>query len=396
MGKIRKALWKFFNNRLAFVLFLFSFLASLLILPVVWTAPWPWVMWVAKAARKHPSTYGFLHSTISSLTASLILAWAAYIWRVNIRRFFQPQIIYIRAPLMLGVAPLIVARSREVGIWDKHGLNMDLDFRYAGRQALEDLFKPDSLCPIAVASDVALSRFLSKPENRSHKVKVIPFVRIEDHLKIVVRKNGDGQLEYAKPGDLKGKSIGYYPDSVHGDFLAKLEIFDEQMMKSKNTVLECYHALAVSREVEACVLWEPHYYAFTKFNDVGTVNNIDPSPYKWFLCLVAREDYTRHNEQVAAKILWAIKDAADYCQSEDHRPSVIRDCASFLHTEFTGIDEEGLRTLLNKNHHVFGVDDLLKPFGEKLSALIDNGTQQLRFGAATLQRSLWKSLSIDD
>lgn len=385
---VRTATWRFFNSRLGFGLIVLFMVVA----PFVWQPDWPLFpskVTLGSSLNGHPFTSGVLQSSV----AALLIAWAAYIWRVKIRRFFQPQLIYIRAPLMLGVAPLIIARSRDVGIWERHGLNMDLDFRYAGRKALEDLYSPDNPCPLAVASDVALSTFLGHKDYRDSHLSVIPFVRIKDHLKIIVRRNNrDGSLEFSRVGDLKGKRIGYYPDSVHNDFLDSQEIFDTSVMVELTSVMDCFRTLVVEpRGVDACVLWEPHYHAFKDIADVGIINDTDATPYEWFLCLVAKAEYTKTNEAVAQKIVWAMRDATAYCEVDRNHQSVIRDCASFLHTEFTGITRDGLETLLNRKQHEFGVEEILVPFRNKLMTLIEKGGDTA-VGANNLAQSLWEGL----
>ena len=372
---IERLAWKIFNSKLAIILVLvvFGFL------PIVFPSSFLQQLPLLNFLIEH-LTPDFWQNLI----AAIIIAWSAYIWRVRIRRFFQPRVTYVRAPLMLGVAPLIIAKTE--GIWEQHGLNMDLDFRYAGKGALDDLLS--GKCPFAVASDVALCTFISK--NIGYDLSLIPFIRIEDHLKIIVRKKDDTP-EYETSDALRGKKIGYYPDSVHDDFLNELGLFNPDLMSPMTNVLDCYHALAVSRNVEACVLWEPHYHAFMRFNDLHILNDREDSPYVWFLCLVAKKDYTLANEEIARRILMATKTSAQYCQS--HQSIVIEECAAFLHSEFTGISVNELEKLLVAHNHYFGVDGNIILFINKLNKLGKKGGLTA-FGAGTLINSLWPGLQV--
>jgi hypothetical protein len=321
------------------------------------------------------------------------VAWAAYIWRVPIRRFFQPHVLCIRAPLMLGVAPLIVAKSKEVGLWEKHGLNVDLDFRYAGASALTDLINTNSHVQAVVASEVALCKFLG--DNRQIRVRVMPFVRLEDHLKVLIRKDKN-KAEYEKLSDLKGKNIGYFKDSVHDDFLFQQKIHNSTTGASlfpKKTVMDCYHSLIMKKDIEACVLWEPHYRAFTNMENICSVKNDSSVEYSWFLCVVALADYVESNEQIALRLLRAILQSVDYCKGSRHNDKIIQECGAFLHTEFTGIDKENLDELLKEEKHHFGVKENIEKYRNKLMDINKRGNEWAD-GAAELmmERSLWPEL----
>jgi hypothetical protein len=152
-----------------------------------------------------------------NIWASLIVAWGVYLGRNWIRNWFRDEITYIRAPMMFAIAPLILVRRR---IGQQYGLNVDLDFRYAGKQTLEDVFSGE--CFFGVASDVALCSALTKAAEAgtARSVYVLPFVRIEDHLKLLVRKNEDGTSSISHVTELIDKQIGYCPDSIHDHFLA--------------------------------------------------------------------------------------------------------------------------------------------------------------------------------
>jgi len=381
--------WKLVNNKCIF----FIIAVLLVISPIILYFLKKYLCVIPVGWFETLINFGFLPSLLSAL----IVAWGAYIWRAEIRRFFLPQLTYIRAPIMVGIAPLIVARSKEIGIWEKYGLNMDLDFRYAGIDALIDLFKPEVHCPIIVASDVAIASFLGHENNRTKKIKVIPFVKIKDHLKIIVRKRNtqNPQPEYNTLAELKGREIGYYPDSVHDDFLSEFDLFNKDSLKKIDSVFECYRKLAVEKTVEACILWEPHYAAFNKFSDLHIINTEDTREYNWFLCLAATENYIKHNDQIVHRILRALKGATAYCRDKSNEEIVIRECIAYLHTEFTGLIPDELKQLLKKRQHDFSVDENLNDFKKKLMQLIHKGGNTGE-GAAILLVSLWPGLIFEN
>src|SRR6185312_15285621 len=64
--------------------------------------------------------------------------------------------VRIKVPLMLACAPLFI--SRKMRFFEDNRLDVEIDFRYAGINALKDLRKVD--CDFAVASDVAIISYL--------------------------------------------------------------------------------------------------------------------------------------------------------------------------------------------------------------------------------------------
>jgi len=376
-------LWALRNSRATYLGCAMAFLFGAFLWPLNW-----WPSSLAGGMSQRPFTAGIWQECI----ATSLIAWGAYVWRASIRRLFRPQFTYIRAPLMLAMAPLVIARSREVGIADRHGLSIDLDFRYAGRTALDDLYNPISPCPFAVASDVALCRFLGEPGHRSSRLRVVPFVKITGHLNVMVRKVADGNaLEFADVGALRGQKIGVFKDSVHEDYLDYLGILTTIEAVEMTSVLDSYRSLQTKR-IAGCVLWEPHYFAFEKDPDVGLISQL--ASYEWYLYLVTRDETAAADEDAARRILAALRDAASHCQLSKNRPQVVNACAAYLHTEFTGIDSDGLNRLLDLDQHTFGVpgDAADRERVEKrLDALVEKGGH-VAIGASKVKLAMWKGL----
>ena len=346
--------------------------------------PANWVSWLPCFAKDSLDWWGksILWGFWASVFAGVMLASAAYIFhglRVRIIRLFQPHAITIRAPMMLGVAPLIIAK--KYGMWDYQVLNADLDFRYAGAKALEDLMRGD--CTLAVASDIAICKFLGKKENQGRELRVMPFVRIEDHLKVLVTEKS--QLTTIQQlRDLTPKKIGFYADSVHEDFLRVLQLCPKPSdeMIPANSVLECYRNLCVtnvaSEQLSACVLWEPHYHAFgeKRFPNLRVLNKGEPAKdaYRWFLCLVATKSYTEDHPQTANRILLTMRRAVEHCADTHKLPEIAKECAASVLSDFTGIGEKELVELFEEHMHIFDIDKNMQPYFEKLTALAATST----------------------
>lgn len=331
--------------------------------------------------------WGFVKSSffigfLSSLSAGVLFAYLAKRFKSRIKKWFlPPTLLHVRAPLMLASAPLFV--SKTLSSWEERDLDVDLDFRYAGANALQDLH--DNRCQFAVASEVALASFLSDTKKVPYSVRVMPFAQIEDHLKFVVPEKS--HIETVD-GLKEGGRIAYLKDSVHNDFLRMCDLAQAEL-KDKRNVMECYYAMVGGNpEVDACVLWEPHYRAFN--NRYGMRLLSDKVSYTWFLCLVAKDEFVNENPHIVRNILGVMRAVTERCE-EDH-DAVINACLAYLHTEFTGVGKDELRELLNKGKHHFAIDSNVVSYRNKLEVLMKSYP-----GAGRLWEpiSLWPGLKDD-
>jgi len=371
----RESTWRFFNNRLAF----FIVAASLLFGSFV--DRWNVTSRYSGYWQANPFSGGLWQECLGGL----LLGWAAYLWRVNLQHFFQPQLIYVRAPLMLAAAPLIMARSRDLGIAERHGVSIDLDFRYAGRTALDDLFSVRNSSPFAVASDVAICHYLFEAPNR--RIRIMPFVKLQDQIRILVRRDPSGNPEFKNVADLVAATVGLSPDTIHSDFLTELLPGFTGRTVNQESVLASYRELA-SKTVDAVVLWEPHYQAFANTPEIAILET--KQPYEWYLCLVARD---LGNSHLARRLSEMLFEASAFCRDPKNRAELIKHCASYLHTEFTGIDTEGLGKLLDTKGHLFGVDTACSDFGTRVDKLAAKGGA-IGVGASHVRNAIWQGLSL--
>jgi len=282
---------------------------------------------------------------VESLVASLYLALAAYLYRQNLKAIFHSRDIQILAPMQIASAPLIIAQR---SIAADHDLRLRLNFRYAGREALAQF--GSGYFKFAVASDVALCLFFG--QNKSERLQVLPFVKITNHLKLVVRYNSDIQsIEQLKA---TGGKIGYYANTVHEHFLLNhLNIAVASRLCDLKNILECYDALWADDPIEAFVLWEPHYAALSASARKSIRILDDPATnYDWFLCLVAKEEFLSSEPQIAKRILAMVTESCEVCENDriDNNSSVVvEECFAFMLAEFTGITKESLRSLAGQN-----------------------------------------------
>src|SRR5258708_6762746 len=193
-----------------------------------------WLHWICRI----PLDHSFFTGCAESIGAGLYLAWAAYLWRVWLKRVFHARDVTILAPMQIATAPLIIAKAKPIS--EEHDLRLEVDLRYAGREALESLGSDPT--KFAVASDVALCLFL-KPDEKE-LLWVLPFVKITNHLKLVVKR--DSSINTIEDLRKSTGKIGYYANTVHHHFLIdELKIPNNEeapRLANLSNILACYDA----------------------------------------------------------------------------------------------------------------------------------------------------------
>lgn len=284
------------------------------------------------------------------LITSLLFSWTIYVFRYAIRKLFGlSKSFVIRLPLMLASSPFILAKKFH--IFERNDLEIELDFRYAGIDALSDLQK--GVCNLAVASDIALIRYMG--ENYDFKVYTLPFVKIKNHIKILV-----ADLSITDINGLSDKTIAFIKDSVHEHFIDLLckKFCIEIKRIEADGIIDCF-TLVSENKAQACIFWEPYYLSMEKLFHLKPIE-IDLS-YEWYLCLVAKNDFIRRNSAFEKDVFESLQSATIKCNT-DH-VNVAKTCITYMHPEFTGLNEDSLDKLLDgeKSHsHDFSLDSLMK------------------------------------
>jgi len=316
----------------------------------------------------HYDNQDILNNYVSELIAAAVLGFLGYYFRRDlmpfIDKFVKPVRLRTRLPLMIASAPIILGVERHV--WREHGIDISFDWRYAGRDALDDLLKDD--CDIAVASDYAVAKFMST--NFDYEIGILPFVHIQDHIQVVA-------LEAETYDTVKQNRIAFFPNSVHEDFLAQvLNVNAEQrghyphVSSSIEAVGKILPLTKDPVEANSFVLWEPHYQAFKKIRGLKLVDIPGSKDYHWFLCVVAKRLYLEENKRVAKNILRAVRKSCSLCV--DNSDDIMKACMKYFPQEFAGLSEDDLRTVFPasaKSPHSFGVDSNLKPYLDKLKSI---------------------------
>ena len=358
---------------------------ALVFFALIWPTLSDYVGWIRDIGEYFQGRW-FSSGVLQSLCAAIWFAWVAYAWRLEIIRAIEPAALHLRAPLQLGIAPILVAQS--MSLWRAHRLTIDLDLRYAGRDAITDLYDLENPSELAIASDVAVCKYLGEKGNENAKLQIFPFVRIEGHLKLVVRK-ANGVLDVRDFQALMANKlkVGHAKGSVHVHFLREI---DEGNLKIMTSVLQSYREL-IQKKVDAIALWEPHYRVFEGADDVGTLEDWQPaaSPYNWYLCLVAREDFVKRNNEVFARVGATIKRACKLCALDSRKTEVIDACIPYLNQEFTGLDKNGISLLLSEGKHHFGIDGV--GLRTRLAEIAKAGGD-LAAGATRVVPQLWSEL----
>lgn len=349
--------------------FFWGLFGILLLGPVAWYVIVNWntlniynrSFWV----KCYDSTMQFAMGIWPEVVASFFIGWFIYLYQKWIKEnFLTPESLTIRVPLMLGSAPIFV--SQKLRYFEDERINVDLDFRYAGIDTLEDLKK--GKCQFAVASDVALTTFLSISNNFNFKIYSLPFVKITGHIKILVEK-GSGIVNL---NDMQGKKIAYIKDSVHHHFFEKVMRKDNNLQCEpieKLTIMECFREV-IYGDADACIFWEPHYLSMK--NNFGLVEIDFNQSYQWFLCLITTQEYYNEKKNLHKRMFKALKKAVNECEKDKNMAA--SGCYDYMLEEFTGVSEHQLLSLLNEPQqtgtHSYKIDEFIKKdYEEKLASL---------------------------
>lgn len=336
---------------------------------------------------------GLRSGVMQNIWASGFIGGCVYFARTSIRSFFANSEIRVRSPLMLAAAPIILAEDSS--IWKRVDYNLRIDFKYAGFSALDDLHR--SKCTAAVVSDIALVNFLFDNKQDNPRFFVIPFTKITDNIRFVVRKSGQTSLEFSTLNDLRrtGVKVGYMKDTVHEHFLEKYLEGVNFVREYVNSPIEGLGHL-LSKKIDALVLWEPHYVAFEGSNGdgiagVGLVEPSESSAYSWFLCLVTKRDYLVEDDRLRQSMIQAIENAAERCTgSQDQTVSkeAVHKCYERMNGEFMGLDESSYYESLDNNKNFrFGVEANKVDFKIRVEDLMKSS--KFNAGAMATRGMMW-------
>lgn len=334
---------------------------------------WPW-------HNSSTSYFQYLRDSLGAIILGIFIAWYNYHYeKENKNKLGLPKDVTIRIPLMLACSPLFTASNRN--IFEQYHIGLKLDFRYSGMKALQDL--KNGHCKLAVASDMAIASFLN--DDIYFDLYFLPFVTIQDHLKIVV-------LEYSSINnisDLKDKTIARVDSSVHDHYLNSLNIGHKSV--SKSSVMECHIAL-INGEVDACILWEPHYLTVNKYR-MRILDTSKYANYTWHLCLVAEKKYLDENLKVMKNILSAMHEAAQNCN--DNYDDILKDSIFYMLADFTGATQQDMQEYFLHNSvkkHHFGIDNhVLDKFDNKIKMLSND--QSYKGAITQLRRDYWPGVN---
>lgn len=337
-----------------------------------------------ETSKIFPSWYRFITDlslgTWASLTSSFTFSWVIYFFRIEIKQWFGlSNPLSIRIPLMAASSPFLVAKKFK--LFEKNDLDIELDFRYAGINTLSDL--NSNICDLAVASDIALIRFIN--DNYSFKVYSLPFVKITNHIKLLVAK--DSEIKCVS--DLANKKVALIKDSVHEDFIDTL-CQQKSILVDKieaTGIIECY-ILVIDKKADACIFWEPHYLSMEKIFELKQINC--DLTYEWFLCLVGKLEFVNSNKNISRQIFHSLQDAVKICESDHSK--VADNCITYMHPEFTGLDKPQLNSLFDKStldSHKFEINANMKlEYLNRLKLLYNNPSNKYKADNA-IQDFLW-------
>jgi hypothetical protein len=336
---------------------------------------------------------------VVEVSAALMFLLASFIFKRELKhvadRVLRPRRKVIRLPAMIATAPLMLGVEKH--LWRDANIELILDWRYAGRDALLSLSKGE--CHLAVAADYAVVKFMAERREKRDAIALLPFVVIKDNIRIVTRNSGLDRLQRG--------AIAFYKNSVHEEVLYKLQPalintgIPETYPGVKNVkegLWTIFEEINPGVTADGFLLWEPHYAAF---EDTTGLSVMDPlptaGPYVWTLCVVALAKDIEKDAGFASGFASVLAGLCAECKS--NRSEVIQTCAEYLSEELLGIDEDKIRRILEKNGHEFGISQAMTSLESKLQDW-DNWPT-VTGGAGMLRQrindgSLWLHVKLED
>jgi NitT/TauT family transport system substrate-binding protein len=230
----------------------------------------------------------------------------------------ETRIDPIKLTLAVEPAPFsgLIAVAYEKGFFKQAGLDVTIKLYPSGLESLEAMLRGEA--DIATAADIAFASLMSKDPS----LRVVASIGLTVGNQIVARKDRN----IREPSDLKGKTIGYSPNTVSDYFLYAF-LLTNHLSSSDITPV----AIPPARQVEVVVTGEVdaisafEIYAFVAGEQLGenavlwdTQNNV---AYQWLLA--TRESTTKSPEAIK-RLLKALMTAEDFTLTNgDETKSII-------------------------------------------------------------------------
>jgi len=390
---------------IALIFLLIHFLFDIVIGPtIVWLAgvitekcPDPFVGICSATTDFVESPSSIAVTFVENFVATIFIAFLGYNYRTRVRHIIRHIVdddeLIIRSPLMSAAAPLVYGNAR--GIWQEFGLKADIEWNYAGHDALKDLQTGEAM--ISVASDFAIAKFLtsmgSDGKDPTQSYSVAPFAALKANLSLVIFN--DEVYE-------KNNKVLYYPNSVHEEYIIRILRRDPVKFGEKTDSLSdmlCRvkrvgkYANDDFEPVGASLVWEPYNEFYADIFGAGSPRVQLATSLEWYLCIMANAEYLKNRPGRAR----AIRDAVQ--KSCRGASGARRDLSSLMARsipeELAGINIKHLeRVLAKENNIVFGVNSNFPGYKAKINQMYTEGIEGAREGlgylkAASDREALW-------
>ncbi|MHB8898461.1 MAG: ABC transporter substrate-binding protein [Thermoguttaceae bacterium] len=230
-------------------------------------------------------------ATLFCIALSMVLV----LMSTGCRQEAQLEVQSVPLPITLACQPApysgLIAVADEKGFFKKAGIEVTLNLYPSGSESLQAMMRGEAR--VATAADIA---FASKME-ADPSLRVLASIGASTGSQIVARKD----RSIHEPAGLKGKRIGYSPDTVSAYFLDSF-LLTNHILRSDVTLV----AIPPARQVEAIVSGEVDavsafdVYAYVAKKKLGgnaaawdSQNTLD---YQWLL--VTKESETQAPEAV--------------------------------------------------------------------------------------------------
>jgi len=201
------------------------------------------------------------------------------------------------------VLPII---AKKTGIFERHGLNVELQYVQAAKQAMDALVGGAADVANVVEINVAFLGFSGEKN-----VSVIATICESYDGAIIARKDKG----IAKPADLAGKKVGILQGTtsqVFADRFMKANGVDSKGVTIINLQPVAIQASILNGEIDAGSVWEPFTHNIVQQLGDKCIVFSDRDAYTGYMNAAVRKDWLAKNADVAKSLIQSLAEAEIY------------------------------------------------------------------------------------
>lgn len=250
-------------------------------------------------------------------------------------------------PTTIAAIPSYVAADQ--GFWEKHGLEVDLQFFNSGREALDALLANKAIV-MSVSETPPMHAVLQGQD-------IYWVATVTEHQEAKLTYNTDSVTTVK---DFIGKKVATQP-GTNSDYYMYLWLEENNLTPEQVNIVSMNPPSMVQsllqNDIDAFFAWEPHNYkAYSQSPD--KLANWENNLYYGHHSIIMNQDYVDNNPVVVEKLILGFIDAENYIKDNPQK-------AKEIVAKTTNMDIATLNNLWDEYTVKIQLDDTLLPLLEK-------------------------------